>query len=60
MTLHREGEYITVTINGQSETMHIGEWSRIISRPSKIERFTFARGTPEHFSTDEQIEPPCA
>jgi len=60
MTLHREGEYITVTINGQSETMHIGEWSKIISRPSKIERFTFARGTPEHFSTDEHIEPPCA
>lgn len=60
MTLHREGEYITVTINGQSETMHIGEWSRIISKPGKIERFTFARGTPDHFSTDEQIEPPCA
>ena len=60
MTLHREGEYITVTINGQSETMHIGEWSKIISRPSKIERFTFARGTPNHFSTDEHIEPPCA
>jgi len=60
MTLHREGEYITVTINGQSETMHIGDWSKIISRPSKIERFTFARGTPDHFSTDEQIEPPCA
>ena len=60
MTLHREGEYITVTINGQPETMHIGEWSKIISRPSKIERFTFARGTPDHFSTDEHIEPPCA
>lgn len=60
MTLHREGEYITVTINGQSETMHIGDWARIISRPSKIERFTFARGTPDHFSTDEYIEPPCA
>jgi len=60
MTLHREGEYITVTINGQSETMHIGDWSKIISRPSKIERFTFARGTPDHFSTDEHIEPPCA
>jgi len=60
MTLHREGEYITVTINGQSETMHIGEWSKIISKPGKIERFTFARGTPDHFSTDEQIEPPCA
>ena len=60
MTLSRDGEYITVCINGQSETMHIGEWSKIISRPSKIERFTFARGTPEHFSTDEQIEPPCA
>lgn len=40
MTIHREGEYITVTINGQSETMHIGDWSKIISRPSKIERFT--------------------
>lgn len=60
MTLHREGEYITVTINGQSETMHIGDWSKIISRPSKVERFTFARGTPDHFSTDEHIEPPCA
>jgi len=60
MTLHREGEYITATINGQSETMHIGEWSRVISRPGKIERFTFARGTPDHFSTDEHIEPPCA
>ena len=60
MTLHREGEYITVTINGQSETMHVGDWSKIISRPSKIERFTFVRGTPDHFSTDEHIEPPCA
>jgi len=60
MTLHREGEYITVTINGQSETMHIGDWSKIIARPGKIERFTFARGTPDHFSTDERIEPPCA
>lgn len=60
MIIHREGEYITVTINGQSETMHIGDWSKIISRPSKIERFTFARGTPDHFSTDEHIEPPCA
>lgn len=38
----------------------VSEWSRIISRPGKIERFTFARGTPDHFSTDEQIEPPCA
>ena len=60
MTLHREGEYITVAINGQSETMHIGDWSKIIARPGKIERFTFARGTPDHFSTDEHIEPPCA
>ena len=61
MTLHREGEYITVTINGQSETMHIGDWSKIIARPGKIERFTFARGTPDHFSTDEMpVEPPCA
>ncbi len=60
MTLSRDGEYITVCINNQSETMHIGEWSRLISRPSKIERFTFARGTPDHFSTDEYNEPPCA
>lgn len=60
MTLHREGEYITVTINGQSETMHVGDWSKIISRPSKIERFAFARETPDHFSTDEYNEPPCA
>ncbi len=60
MTLSREGEYITVSIEGKSETMHIGEWSRITSKPSKIERFTFARGTPEQFSTDEYNEPPCA
>lgn len=60
MTLSREGEYITVTINNQSETMHIGEWSKITSKPSRIERFTFARGTPEQFSTDEYNEPPCA
>lgn len=61
MTLTRDGQYITVTLNGESETMSIGEWSRIISRPSKIERFTFARGTPDHFSTDEMpVEPPCA
>lgn len=60
MTLTREGEYITVSIEGKSETMSIGDWSKIISRPSKIERFTFARGTPDHFSTDEHIEPPCA
>lgn len=60
MTLTREGQHITVSINGESETMSIGDWSRIISKPSKIERFTFARGTPDHFSTDEHIEPPCA
>ncbi len=61
MTLTREGQHITVSINGESQTMSIGEWSRIISRPSKIERFTFARGTPDHFSTDEMpVEPPCA
>lgn len=61
MTLTRDGQHITVSINGESETMSIGEWSRIISRPSKIERFTFARGTPDHFSTDEMpVEPPCA
>lgn len=61
MTLTREGQHITVSINGESETMSIGDWSRIISRPSKIERFTFARGTPDHFSTDEMpVEPPCA
>ncbi|MGE0056254.1 MAG: hypothetical protein AB7S74_18825 [Hyphomicrobium sp.] len=60
MTLCRDGEYITITVNGQSETMLIGDWSKIISRPSKIERFTFARGTPDHFSTDEHVEPPCA
>ena len=35
MTLHREGQYITVTINGQSETMHIGEWSKLIAKPTK-------------------------
>lgn len=60
MTITREGQHITVSINGESETMSIGDWSRIISRPGKIERFTFARGTPDHFSTDEHIEPPCA
>ena len=61
MTLTREGQHITVSINGESQTMSIGEWSRIISRPGKIERFTFARGTPDHFSTDEMpVEPPCA
>lgn len=61
MTLTREGQHITVSINGESETMSIGDWSKIISRPSKIERFTFARGTPDHFSTDEMpVEPPCA
>lgn len=61
MTLTQEGDYITVSIEGKSETMHKGEWSRIISRPSKIERFAFARGTPDHFSTDEMpVEPPCA
>ncbi len=60
MTLCRDGEYITITVNSQSETMLIGDWSKIISRPSKIERFTFARGTPDHFSTDEHVEPPCA
>lgn len=61
MTLSREGEYITVSIEGKSETMSIGDWSKIISRPSKIERVTFARGTPDHFSTDEMpVEPPCA
>jgi hypothetical protein len=42
MTLTREGQHITVSINGESETMSIGDWSRIISKPSKIERFTFA------------------
>ena len=61
MTLTREGQHITVSIKGESETMSIGDWSRIISKPSKIERFTFARGTPDHFSTDEMpVEPPCA
>lgn len=61
MTLTQEGDYITVSIEGHSETMHKGEWSKLISRPSKIERFTFARGTPDHFSTDEMpVEPPCA
>lgn len=61
MTLTREGQYITVTVYGESETIPIGEWSKIISHPSKIERFTFARGTPDHFSTDEMpLEPPCA
>lgn len=60
MTLSREGEYITITINSQSETMHIGEWSKITSHPGKIERFTFARGAPDQFSTDEYNEPPCA
>lgn len=61
MTLTREGQHITVSINGESETMSIGDWSRIISKPGKIERFTFARGTPDHFSTDEMpVEPPCA
>lgn len=63
MTLSREGEYITVTINNQSETMHISEWSRITSRPGRIEtfgQFSFARGTPDQFSTDEYNEPPCA
>ena len=61
MTLTREGQHITVSINGESETMSIGDWSRIISKPSKIERFTFARGAPDHFSTDEMpVEPPCA
>lgn len=61
MTLTRDGQHITVSINGESETMHIGDWSRIIAKPSSLQRFTFSRGTPDHFSTDEMpLEPPCA
>lgn len=58
--LMRDNELITISVHGSSETMHIGEWSKIISRPAKTERFTFARGTPDQFSTDEYNEPPCA
>lgn len=57
MNLYTSASHITVEINGQSETMTKGEFSRIISRPQRMERYTFER---DHFSTDEQIEPPCA
>jgi len=56
MNLYRDNNQITVTIKGQSETISLTEWSALIAKPERRERFTFER---DHFSDDVQVDLPC-
>lgn len=55
MNIYRDSDQITISIKGQTETMHISEWSRLIAKPERTNRFVFER---DHFSDDVQVELP--
>ena len=33
--LMRDKELMTISVHGSTETMHIGEWSKLIAKPTK-------------------------